>query len=57
MGKIGIHGGKLQTCFGIRGRRWGEGFPNEMTQICNEYWVYPGEQEKVKGAESVENGC
>lgn len=58
MGKIGIHcGGELQTYFGIRGRRWDEGFPNEMSKICNQYWVYPNEQEKVKGAEKIENGC
>lgn len=58
MGKIGIHcGGELQTYFGIRGKRWDEGFPEEMSRVCNEYWVYPDEQERVEGAEEIEGGC
>lgn len=58
MGKIGIHcGGELQTYFGIRGKRWDECFPDEMSRVCNEYWVRPDEQEMVEGAEKIEGGC
>lgn len=58
MGKIGIHcGGELQTYFGIRGKRWDEGFPREMERICNEYWVRPDRQERIEGAEQIEDGC
>lgn len=58
MGKIGIHcGGALQTYFGIRGKRWDDGFPEEMSRVCNEYWVRPDEQEKIEGAEEIEGGC
>jgi hypothetical protein len=27
------------------------------SQLINEYWVYPGEEEKPLNASSVEGGC
>ena len=66
-GKKAIHmGGALQLLFGIRGRRW-EVWDEEATQfetpkgfytnLMNEYWVRPNEQEKPKAASNVEGGC
>lgn len=58
MGKIGIHcGGELQTYFGIRGKRWDEGFPDIMEEITNEYWIRPELLEEKDQLEKVENGC
>lgn len=55
-GKIGVHmGGDLQMLFGIRGKRWDN---RELAQRWfNDYWVRPGDSEKVNGFESIENGC
>ena len=66
-GKKAIHmGGALQLLFGIRGRRW-EVWDDEATQfetpkgfytnLMNEHWVRPNEQEKPKAATNVEGGC
>lgn len=54
-----IHlGGATQLLFGIRGKRWDEEADKEyIRRFYNDYWVYPGETEKPKGAEEVENGC
>lgn len=58
MGKIGIHcGGELQTYFGIRGKRWDEGFPDAMKKITNEYWTRPEILEENDQLEQVEKGC
>lgn len=55
-GKIGIHmGGDLQMLFGIRGKRWDD-MPGSA-KWYNDDWVRPGEEYKVKGFESVEDGC
>ena len=54
MGKIAIHmGGSLQTLFGIKGSRWDSKYSN----MYNDAWVYPSEDEKPKGYEKVEGGC
>ncbi len=54
MGKIAVHmGGSLQTLFGIKGSRWDSKYSN----MYNDAWVYPSEDEKPKGYEKVEGGC
>jgi hypothetical protein len=66
-GKKGIHlGGALQLLFGIKGKRWED--PNygvnewgiasgAYSDLINEYWVRPGENERPKNAEKVEGAC
>lgn len=58
-GKIAIHlGGVTQCLFGIKGRRWDiDPRDDTVRNLYNEYWVYPGEREKPKGFQKVENGC
>lgn len=54
MGKTAIHmGGSLQTLFGIKGGRWDVKYSN----MYNNSWVYPSENEKPAGFEKVEGGC
>ncbi len=61
MGKKAIHlGGSLQLLFGIKGKRWEN--PNyyplyNYSQLINDYWVYPSEEEKPQNAALVEGGC
>jgi hypothetical protein len=60
-GKKAVHlGGSLQLLFGIRGKRWEN--PNYHTQynyakLMNEHWVKPGEEEKPKNVNQVEDSC
>ena len=55
-GKIAIHmGGSLQILFGIKGRRW-DNMPT-ISQFYNDAWVRPLENERLHGAENVEQGC
>jgi len=55
-GKIGVHmGGDLQMLFGIRGKRWDE--REKAKRWYNGAWVRPGEEYKVNGFDSVEDGC
>ena len=55
-GKIGVHmGGDLQMLFGIRGKRWDE--REKAKRWYNDAWVRPGEEYKVNGFDSVEDGC
>lgn len=60
-GKIGFHlGGSLQLLFGIRGKRWEN--PNynpdyDYSKLMNEHWIKPGEEERPKAADKVENAC
>lgn len=66
-GKKAIHlGGALQLLFGIIGSRWQNpnygvnewGIPKgSYTNLINEYWVRPDEDEKPKNADNVEDGC
>ena len=54
MGKIAVHmGGSLQTLFGIKGGRWDV----QYSDMYNDYWVYPSEEETPAGFEKVEGGC
>ena len=67
LGKKAIHmGGATQLLFGIRGKRWDDvnygvnewGLPSGFyVDLVNEYWVRPGEAERPKNADSVENAC
>ena len=60
-GKKAIHlGGSLQLLFGIRGKRWDNPNYNSIynySQLINKHWVKPGDEEKPKGAASVEGAC
>lgn len=57
--KKAIHmGGGTQLLFGIKGRRWEVDYKNPCYRnLFNEYWVYPGENERPKNATAIENGC
>lgn len=61
MGKKAVHmGGALQLLFGIKGSRWEDpNYNNEhqYTNLFNEYWVRPSEEEKPKAADNVEKAC
>lgn len=66
-GKKSIHmGGALQLLFGIRGKRWEDaeygvsawGIPRGFyTDLMNEHWVRPNEDEKPVSADKVEGAC
>lgn len=56
MGKIGIHlGGVLQILFGIMGNRWET--RKYVTDVVNEYWVKPSQDEIPKNAKVIEDAC
>ena len=67
MGKKAIHlGGATQLLFGIKGNRWENpeyglnepGFPPGFyLKMFNEHWTRPGDNERPKTAEKVENAC
>lgn len=70
IGKQAVHtAGGTQLLFGIKGRRWLEDYQGywhyrpgvdidlNYRQLFNEYWVFPGESEKPKNANKVENAC
>lgn len=53
--KQAVHvGGQLQLLFGIKGKRWDDGFGKDH---YNEYWVRPSDDLKPKNFQSVEGGC
>lgn len=55
-GKICIVlGGAIQILFGIKGKRW-ERHPI-ISQLFNEHWVYPADEEVPDGAREIEGGC
>jgi hypothetical protein len=60
-GKKAIHmGGSLQLLFGIKGKRWENPNYNPIynySQLMNEHWVYPSNEEKPQNSNSVEGGC
>jgi hypothetical protein len=66
-GKKGFHfGGALQLLFGIRGKRWEDpnygvkewGIPNSLySNLMNEHWIRPNNNDKPKNANIVEDGC
>ncbi len=56
LGKKAVHlGGATQILFGIKGKRWDD--HPLISQLYNDYWIRPGAQEHVAGADSVESGC
>ncbi len=58
MGKKAIHmAGVTQLLFGIKGKRWEEFIVWPYTNLYNEHWVRPGENEKPKNAQIVEGAC
>lgn len=58
MGKIAIHlGGATQILFGIIGTRWERENPKFCREVVNEYWVRPKESERIKKANTIEQGC
>lgn len=55
-GKKAIHmGGVLQILFGIKGARWDD--DPIVSKLYNEYWVRPGENEKINKSKDIEGGC
>ena len=55
-GRQAIHlGGATQILFGIRGNRW-DADPR-ISRLYNEWWVRPAAEDRVVGAERVENAC
>jgi len=58
LGKKAIHlGGVTQLLFGIKGSRWEQYIVYPYANLYNDYWVRPGEKEKPKNADIVENAC
>lgn len=66
-GKQAVHlGGALQLLFGIKGKRWESnsygvkewGIPyGSYSNLINEYWVRPSDEEKPLNVEIVEGAC
>lgn len=58
-GKQAIHlAGATQLLFGIKGKRWEENDAFAYVQkFFNDSWVYPGDSDKPKKADTVEGGC
>lgn len=57
-GKKAIHlAGVTQLLFGIKGKRWEQYIVWPYTNLYNEHWVRPGENEKPKNANLVEGAC
>jgi hypothetical protein len=57
-GKKAIHmGGSTQLLFGIKGKRWENYIVYPYQNLYNDYWVRPGEFERPKRADIVENAC
>lgn len=66
-GKKAIHlGGALQLLFGIKGKRWENpnygvkewGIPyGSYLKLMNQYWVRPGDNERPRNADKVEEAC
>ncbi len=55
MGRQAIHlGGATQLLFGIRGNRWDS---REYSSVMDESWVRPQQDERPKGAATVEDAC
>ena len=70
IGKQAVHtGGGTQLFFGIKGKRWveyhqgqfhyrpGVKINHDYRQLFNEYWVFPGQDEKPKYSDKVEGSC
>jgi hypothetical protein len=56
LGKKAVHlGGATQVLFGIKGKRWLE--RDAVSQLINEHWVFPSEDETPAQFKNVEGGC
>jgi hypothetical protein len=56
MGKKAVHlGGPTQMLFGIKGKRWVDN--GDFATIINDYFVLPSDEDKIKNATKVEDGC
>jgi hypothetical protein len=57
-GKKSIHlAGATQLLFGIKGKRWEQFLVWPYSNLFNEHWVRPGQDEKPKNASVVEGAC
>ena len=57
MGKKSVYlGGDLQLYFGIRGKRWDNGFP-ELQRFYNDAWIRPYGEGPLGGAAFQDNGA
>ncbi len=57
-GKKAVHlAGATQLLFGIKGKRWEEFIVWPYTNLFNEHWLRPSNNEKPKNANQVENAC
>ena len=57
-GKKAIHlAGVTQMLFGIKGKRWETYIVWPYTNLYNEHWVRPDENEKPQNAKAVEGAC
>ena len=58
LGKKAIHlGGVTQLLFGIRGARWENFVVQPYSNLFNEFWVRPTDDERPRHAHIVENAC
>lgn len=58
MGKKSIHmGGVTQLLFGIKGKRWEQYIVYPYSNLFNEYWVRPNQNETPQQSKVVEGGC
>ncbi|MDP4184317.1 MAG: hypothetical protein Q8862_04035, partial [Bacteroidota bacterium] len=58
IGKKAIHlGGVTQLLFGIKGKRWESETIYPYSNLFNEHWIRPGENEKPQNAIIVEGAC
>lgn len=59
IGKQAVHvGGALQLLFGIKGKRWVEGYDKSFGEkLFNDNWVYPSQEDQIKQQEAVEGAC
>lgn len=56
IGKKAIHlGGPTQILFGVKGKRWVD--RERFKTLINDYFVYPGIQDKPQNSNKVEGGC
>ena len=56
IGKKALHiGGATQILFGIKGKRWSS--HPYISNLFNDYWVFPNINETPKDSDKVENGC
>nr|WP_315184847.1 hypothetical protein [uncultured Flavobacterium sp.] len=56
LGKKAVHlGGPTQMLFGVKGKRWLDN--GNFKDIINDYYVLPSDEDKIRNASKVEEGC